>query len=88
MTEAPIQIRNPHVIRDIRALAEKLERPITEVVAEAVRRRLAEEEAQDQEGQAARRRRLADILTRIDAQPRLGPRLTDSDFYDCEGFPR
>lgn len=88
MTEAPIQIRNPHVIRDIRALAEKLERPITEVVAEAVRRRLAEEEAQDQEGQAARRRRLADTLTRIDALPRTGPRLTDSDFYDSEGFPR
>jgi hypothetical protein len=88
MTEAPIQIRNPHVIRDIRALAERLDRPITEVVAEAVRRRLAEEEAQDQDGQAARRRRLADILTRIDALPRLGPRLSDSDFFDSEGFPR
>ena len=47
MTDAPIQIRHPDVVRDIRALADRLGLTMTEVVAEAVRRRLAEENARD-----------------------------------------
>ena len=88
MTGAPIQIRNPDVVRDIRALAERLGLPMTEVVADAVRRRLQEELGRASDAQAAARRCVADVLARIDALAVTGPVLTDDDLYGPDGLPR
>ncbi len=88
MTDAPIQIRNPDVVRDIRALADRLGLPMTDVVADAVRRRLAEEMAKASEVQGAAQRRVADVLARIDALAITGPKLTDNDLYGPDGLPR
>jgi hypothetical protein len=88
MTDAPIQIRNPDVVRDIRALADRLGLPITDVVADAVRRRLAEEVARSDAARADRARRLADVLASIDALPHAGQPLRDDELYDADGFPR
>ncbi|MFZ4685967.1 MAG: type II toxin-antitoxin system VapB family antitoxin [Hyphomonadaceae bacterium] len=88
MTGMPIQIRNPDVVRDIRALAERLGLPMTEVVADAVRRRLQEELGKASDAQAAAQRRVADVLARIDALAVTGPVLTDDDLYGPDGLPR
>lgn len=88
MSEAPIQIRNPEVVRDIRILAQRLGLPMTEVVGEAVRRCLAEDDAQRMGKEAARAERLAAVLAEIDALPHAGQALTDADLYNADGFPR
>jgi hypothetical protein len=88
MTGMPIQIRNPDVVRDIRALADRLGLPMTEVVADAVRRRLQEELGKASDAQAAAQRRVADVLARIDALAVTGPVLTDDDLYGPDGLPR
>ena len=88
MTVMPIQIRNPDVVRDIRALADRLGLPMTEVVADAVRRRLQEELGKASDAQAAAQRRVADVLARIDALAVTGPVLTDDDLYGPDGLPR
>lgn len=79
MTGIPIQIRNPDVVRDIRALADRLGLPMTEVVADAVRRRLQEELCKASDAQAAAQRRVVDVLARIDALAVTGPILKDDD---------
>ena len=88
MTGMPIQIRNPDVVRDIRALADRLGLSMTEVVADAVRRRLQEELGKASDAQAAAQRRVADVLARIDALAVTGPVLTDDDLYGPDGLPR
>lgn len=88
MTETPIQIRNPDVVRDIRALADRLGLPMTEVVADAVRRRLDEELAEAKKVRSAAQRRVVDVLARIDALAVTGPVLTDDDLYGPDGLPR
>ena len=79
MTSIPIRIRNPDVVRDIRALADRLGLPMTEVVADAVRRRLQEEPGKASDSQAAAQQRVAGVLARIDALAVTGPVLTDDD---------
>ena len=88
MTVAPVQIRNPDVGRDIRALAERLGLPLTDVIADAVRRRLAEAVGKAVDAQAAARRRVVDVLARIDALAVTGPILTDDDLCGPDGLPR
>lgn len=88
MTSIPIRIRNPDVVRDIRVLADRLGLPMTEVVADAVRRRLQEEPGKVTDAQAAAQRRVADVLARIDALAVTGPILTDDDLYGPDGLPR
>lgn len=88
MTVAPVQIRNPDVGRDIRALAERLGLPLTDVIADAVRRRLAEAVGNATDAQAAARRRVVDVLARIDALAVTGPILTDDDLCGPDGLPR
>ena len=85
---APIQIKNPDVVRDIRLLAELMHRPITDVVAEAVRIKLAEAQRAKEADIAERLRQIAEIHKRIAALPRIGPLLTDADLYDEDGFPK
>ena len=82
----PIQIRNEHVVRDIREAAALTCRPITEIVGEGVQIVLERERRRATGGQ--RRREIDRILAEIDALPILGPMLTDDDLYDDDGFPR
>jgi hypothetical protein len=88
MTAAPIQIRNPDVVRDIRRLADRLGLTMTDVVAEAVRKRLAEEEAAAEGARSARSGRIAVVLAAIDALPQTGQPLSDDDIYGPDGLPR
>ena len=88
MTDAPIQIRNPDVVRDIPALAERLGLPLTHVIADAVRRRLAEAVGNKADAQAAARRRVVGVLARIDALAVTGPMLKDDDVCGPDGLPR
>jgi hypothetical protein len=85
---APIQIRNPEVVRDIRLLAELMHQPITDVVAEAVRAKLAEAQRAREAVIAERRRRVAEVRAEIAALPIVGELLTDDDLYDEDGLPR
>ncbi|MFZ4604089.1 MAG: hypothetical protein EBZ50_13985 [Alphaproteobacteria bacterium] len=88
MTDAPIQIRHPDVVRDVRALAERLGLTMTEVIADAVRQRLAEEDAKAVAARNDRMKRAREVIARIDALPKAGVALSDVDLYDAEGFPR
>lgn len=88
MIVAPIQIRNPDVVRDIRALSERLKLPITDAVADAVRRRLAEDDVGKERAKAEKAQRIAAALAAIDALELSGTRLEDHDLYDDDGFPK
>lgn len=86
MTATPIQIRKDDVVRDIRELAELKRRPITEVVAMAVRAEL--ERTRRVDNIEERRRRVDEIVERFNSLPVIGPELTDEDLYDEDGMPR
>ena len=88
MTESPIQIKNAEVVRDIRELAERTGLPLTEAVADAVRRRLAEEKTKDAARIEERRRAIDEAVALISALPRIGEPLTDEDLYDADGLPK
>jgi len=88
MTGITIRIRNPDVARDIRALADRLGLAITEVVADAVRRRLQEGSGKASDAQAAAQQRVLDVLARIDALAVTRSILTDDDLYGPDGLPR
>ncbi len=81
MAETLIEIRNPDVIRDIRTLAARAGKAEADVIAEAVRARLA------QTSPAEPKVALDEILTRIDALPHQGKLLMDADLYDEDGMP-
>lgn len=86
MTDAPIQIRKPEVVRQIRRLADLKRQPITEVVATVVADAL--ERVEREESLEERRRRAEQAIARYRALPKTGPMLTDEDLYDEDGFPR
>ncbi|HEV2365378.1 MAG TPA: type II toxin-antitoxin system VapB family antitoxin [Caulobacteraceae bacterium] len=92
MTDAPIQIRKPEVVRKIRELALATGRPITDSVADAVDRELRRVRAEWMEEEAGRARRreraMQATVARFQALPRIGPPLTDEDLYDEDGLPR
>jgi hypothetical protein len=88
MNDAPIQIRNPDVVRSIRALAEKTGRPITDAVAQAVEAELKRREAEDEQEFQRRLRAIDAAVERFHALPIVGPLLTDDDLYDDDGLPR
>lgn len=85
---APIQIRNPEVVRDIRLLAELMRQPITDVVAEAVRAKLAEAQLAKEADIERRSKEIKEIHKRVAALPRIGRLLTDADLYDADGLPK
>jgi hypothetical protein len=85
---APIQIRKPEVVEDIRKLAERTKLPITEAVGRAVRaemQRLETDRAADAE---AKIRDVKEMVARISKLPVVGPMLTDEDLYDELGLPK
>jgi hypothetical protein len=83
---APVQIRKEEVVRDIRELAALKRKPITEVVAEAVKSELTR--ARRTSDAEVRRREVRRLVEEFNALPRVGPMLTDDDLYDQDGLPR
>ena len=88
MTDAPIQIRNPEVVRAIRALAERAGRPMTEAVARAVNAALDRHRASDQDRYRRRLEAIREVSRKFRTLPVVGPRLTDDDLYAEQGMPR
>jgi hypothetical protein len=88
MTNAPIQIKNPEVVRAIREVAALKGQPITQALGELAR---AELDRINVDEEARVQRKLAAIREAVDALhrlPRLAPPPTDDDFYDEDGLPR
>ena len=83
----PIQIRKDDVVRDIRELASLTQKPITEAVAEAVRRELLRARLRTT-SVAERQRQIDEIVAHVRSLPRTGETLTDDDLYDENGLPR
>ncbi len=86
MTETPVQIRKPAVIRDIRELAALKGQAMTDVVADAVRGELTR--ARRASSAEEKRKAVRAIVEELHRLPRLGPPLTDDDLYDENGLPR
>ena len=82
----PVQIRNEDGVRDIRELAALTRKPITEVVADAVRAEL--ERARRASDLETRRREIRRIVNEFNSLPQAGPLLTDDDLYDQNGLPK
>jgi len=88
MTDAPIQIKNPEVVRAIREVAARKGQPITQALGELAQ---AELDRIDADEEARVQRKLAAIREAVDALhrlPRVGPLMTDDDLYDEDGLPR
>jgi antitoxin VapB len=86
--KAPIQIRREDVAADIRTLAELMKVSITDAVSAAVRAELERKQAEAEKAKKARWEEANRILKEIHAMPRIGPLLTDADFYDEDGLPK
>jgi hypothetical protein len=88
MNDAPIQIRNPEIVRAIRELAAETGRPITEVVGDVVQAELARRQARLNETYDQRLVAIREISRQFRDLPVVGPTPTDDDFYDEDGFPK
>jgi hypothetical protein len=88
MNDVPIQIRNPEVVRAIRALATESGQPITQAVAGAVAAELQRRRSARDEDQARRLAAIRQIVKQFQKLPIVGPGLTDEDLYDEDGLPR
>jgi hypothetical protein len=85
---APIQIRRPEVVRNIRELASRRGKSVTDTVDEMVKRELAEDDKHGSATLEARRAAVNEILQRIWSRPKTGVLLTDEDLYDADGLPK
>jgi hypothetical protein len=88
MNDAPIQIRNPEVVRALREVAARRNQPITQALGELA---LAELERLKAGKEAKYRQRLEGVrrlVEELHKLPVLGPPLTDDDLYDREGLPK
>ena len=83
-----VLIKDPDADRLIRELAGRTGETITQAVKEAVRERLRRLPLSEQDI-AARKRKIAKILAKIDALPRINEHLTDDELlgYDENGLP-
>lgn len=83
-----VLIKDPDADRLIRELAGRTGETITQAVKEAVRDRLRRLPLSEQDI-AARKRKIAKILAKIDALPRINEHLTDDELlgYDENGLP-
>jgi hypothetical protein len=88
MSDAPIQIRNPEVVRALREVAAQRNQPITQALGELalaeLNRLKADKEARYRQRVESIRRRVAEVHE----LPVIGAPLTDDDLYDEEGLPR
>ena len=85
---APVQIRKPEVAERLRALARLEGKSITDLVDEMVRERDARLTAAREAEIDVRRQAVQEAVRRFNAQPILGPLLTDDDLYDEDGLPK
>ncbi len=85
---SPIQIRRPDVAAAARELAALRGVSITDAISEAIQVRLQTHKAAQQSEKAARLAKAHEALQRLWALPRIGPLLTDDDFYDEDGLPK
>jgi hypothetical protein len=81
---APIQIRRHDVVEKIRRLSQIQGLPITDVVARLVDAELLKSDDDLERRQA----QVEKIVTRFNALPKVGPRLTDDDLYGEHGLPK
>jgi hypothetical protein len=88
MNDAPIQIRNPKVVRAIRELASETGQPISEAVGEVVLAELARRHSARDETFEARLAAIEAVSRKFGDLPVIGPRLTDDDLYDEDGLPK
>jgi hypothetical protein len=86
MADAPIQIGNEQVVREVRELAALTRMSEADAVAEAVRSEL--QRVRREMTVEERIRAVDEIVKRFAALPIIGPMLTDDDLYDEEGLPR
>lgn len=88
MNDAPIQIRNPEVVRAIRALARKTGQPITEAVGVAVNAELRRQKVKRDAEFERRLKAIHEAAEKFRGLPIVGPLLTDDDLYDEDGMPK
>ena len=83
-----VLIKDAEADRLIRDLAQRTGETITQAVKQAVQERLQRVPRSKAEI-AARRRKLAKLLAKIDAMPRINEHLTDDELvgYDDSGLP-
>ena len=78
----PLYVRDESVRELAAQLAERRSCSVTDAVRSALEEALAQDDAHRQE----KRRKMREILARVDAAPRLGV-VSDSDLYDEDGLP-
>ncbi|MFT4260756.1 type II toxin-antitoxin system VapB family antitoxin [Microbacterium sp.] len=85
-----LNIKNETTHELVRRLAALTGQSQTSAVEDAVRRRLAELEAERDEAAQGRRRRMRESLARLQALPDVGPSYEQimDDMYDEMGLPR
>lgn len=88
MNDAPIQIRNPEVVRAIRALAEKTGQPLTEAVGVAVKQELRRQKFERDAEFERRLKAIHEVAEKFRDLPIVGPLITDDDIYDEDGMPK
>ncbi len=88
MNTSPIQIRKPEVVSAIRGLARRTGRPITQVVADAVKAEERRLEAAETSDYQRRLQAIREVVAQLHQLPKVGPPLTDDDLYDEDGLPR
>ena len=88
MNDAPIQIRNPEVIRVLREVAARRGQPITQAMGDLARAELQRIEAERQGQASARRAAIREVVEKLHRLPVVGSPLTDADIYDEDGFPK
>jgi len=88
MNDAPIQIRNPEVVRALREVAAQRNQPLTQAIGEIahaeLKRLKSDKDARYRQRVESIKRRVAELH----ALPVVGPPLTDDELYDEEGLPR
>jgi hypothetical protein len=88
MTDHPIQIRNPDVVRAIREVAAKRGQPITEALGDMAKAELSRLASDEEARVQDRLRIIRESVERFNALPIVGPLLTDDDLYDEDGLPK
>ena len=80
-----IEITQPEVAENVRALAELTGVSVTEAISATVKERLELERRRRPKKNLERARQLLEEIRKL---PRIGPLLTDDDFYDANGLPK
>lgn len=80
-----IEITQPEVAENVRALAELTGVSVTEAIGAAVKDRLDLERYRRRPKNIARAHQLIEEIWKL---PVVGPTLTDDDLYDADGLPK